>query len=159
MAPRPSSSAAPLSAPPKARFAIVVSRFNEDITGRLRDGALATFGECGVAADRVTVATVPGAFELPLVAHRLAASGKYTAVLCLGAVIQGDTDHDKYINQAVAQGIMQAGLETGIPVLFGVLTCTTLQQAQDRAGGKVGNKGSEAAMAAIEMANLLTTLE
>lgn len=157
MAPRPSTASAPLSAPPDARFAIVVARFNDDITGPLRDGALATFRECGVGDDRLTVAEVPGAFELPLVAQRLAGRN-YAAVLCLGAVIQGDTDHDKYINQAVAQGLMRAGQDTGVPVLFGVLTCANRQQALDRAGGKVGNKGSEAALAAIEMVNLLNTL-
>jgi 6,7-dimethyl-8-ribityllumazine synthase len=111
-----------------------------------------------VADQRLTVVRVPGAFELPLVAQRLAESGLYAAVVCLGAVIQGETDHDKYINHAVSQGIMRAAQSTGVPVLFGVLTCPTLQLALDRAGGKAGNKGSEAAQAAIEMANVLNTL-
>ena len=145
--------------PPDARFAIVVARYNEDVTGRLRDGAIATFGEHGIGDDRLTVAHVPGAYELPLVGYRLAQSGRYAGVLCLGAVIQGDTDHDRYINEAVAQGIMRANLDTGVPVLFGLLTCRTMEQARDRAGGKVGNKGSEAALAAIEMAGLLNKLE
>lgn len=141
------------------QYAIVVSRFNETITQKLLDGAVDAFRRHGIAEDRVTVAWVPGAFEIPLVADRLAKSGKYAAVCCLGAVIQGETSHHEYINHQVAAGIMRAGVESGVPVLFGVLTCGTMEQALDRAGGKAGNKGSEAALAALEMVNLLKRLD
>jgi 6,7-dimethyl-8-ribityllumazine synthase len=141
------------------RAAIVVSRFNELITGRLLSGALETLRRHGVPDDRVTVVHVPGSFELPLAASRLAHSGQYTMVICLGAVIQGETTHHEYINQQVAAGIMQASLSSGIPVTFGVLTCESMDQALNRAGGKVGNKGHEATLAAIEMANLLRSLD
>ncbi len=139
-------------------YAIVVARFNELVTKRLLEGALGTFRERGVRTDRLTVVWVPGSFELPLIADRLAKSGKYAAVCCLGAVVQGETSHHEYINQQVAAGIMRAGLESGIPVLFGVLTCSSMEQALERAGGKVGNKGSDAALAAIEMVNVLKQL-
>ncbi len=140
------------------RFGIVVSRFNEEVTRRLLDGALETFSKRGIGADRIEVAWVPGAFEIPLVAERLATSGKFVAVCCLGAVIRGETTHDQYINQQVSRAIMNIGLSSGIPVLFGVLTCQTDEQAMDRAGGSFGNKGSDAALAAIEMVNLLKQL-
>ena len=140
-------------------YAIVVSRFNDFITRRLLDGALDTLRRHGVAEERITVVWVPGAFEIPIAAGRLASSGKYAAVCCLGAVIQGETTHHEYINQQVAAGIMQAGRESGIPVSFGVLTCQTMDQALDRAGGKAGNKGNEAALAAIEMVNVLRSLD
>ena len=140
-------------------FAVVVSRFNALVTDRLLDGARNTFRRHGVADERITVAYVPGSFELPLAADRLARSGRYAAVCCLGAVIQGATTHHEYINQQVAAGLMQVGLATGVPVIFGVLTCQTMEQALDRAGGKVGNKGSEAALTAIEMAGLLRKLK
>src|SRR5262245_50737427 len=136
------------------RFAIVVSRFNQSVTRRLLDGALETFAQHGVTEDQIAVAWVPGAFEIPLVADRFAQTGEYAAVCCLGAVIRGETTHDEYINEQVSRAIMQIGLERGVPLLFGVLTCQTMDQALDRAGGKVGNKGSEAAAAALEMANL-----
>ena len=136
-------------------YAIVVARFNELVTKRLLEGALATFRERGIKADRLTVVWVPGSFELPLIADRLAKSKKYAAVCCLGAVIQGETSHHEYINQQMAAGIMRAGLESGIPVLFGVLTCSSMEQALDRAGGKIGNKGSDAA---LEMVNVLKQL-
>ncbi|MGH7199514.1 MAG: 6,7-dimethyl-8-ribityllumazine synthase, partial [Planctomycetaceae bacterium] len=109
------------------RFAIVVARWNELVTRRLLDGALDTFRRHGAREEQLTVAWVPGSFEIPLVADRLARSGRYAAVVCLGAVIQGETAHDRYINQAVAAGLMQTGRETGVPVLFGVLTCQTLE--------------------------------
>lgn len=141
------------------RFALVVSRWNELVTRRLLDGAVDTLHRHGVADERITVVWVPGSFEIPLVAAQLASSGDYAAVCCLGAVIQGETTHDQYINQQVAAGIMQAGRESGIPVTFGVLTCQTMEQALDRAGGKAGNKGREVALAAIEMANLLAKLK
>jgi 6,7-dimethyl-8-ribityllumazine synthase len=111
-----------------------------------------------MADDRMTVVWVPGSFELPLAAQRLAQSGKFTMVVCLGAVIQGETSHHEYINHQVAAGILQASLSSGIPVTFGVLTCQSMDQALDRAGGKAGNKGVEATLAAIEMSNLLRTL-
>ena len=136
-------------------FAIVVSRFNDLITNRLVDGARDTIVRLGGSDDAIDIAWVPGSFEIPVVASRLAASGKYSAVICLGAVIQGSTTHHEYINSQVASGIMNASLQTGIPVTFGVITCESMEQALDRAGGKVGNKGTEAAMAAIETARLL----
>lgn len=139
-------------------FVIVVSRFNELVTRPLLNGALDTFRRHGVAEDRLTVVWVPGAFEIPLAADRLAKSGQFAAVCCLGAVIQGETSHHEYINHQVAAGITQTARETGVPVLFGVLTCQTLNQALDRAGGKAGNKGNEAALAAIEMVNVLGKL-
>jgi 6,7-dimethyl-8-ribityllumazine synthase len=111
-----------------------------------------------VAEEAVDLVWVPGSFEIPLVAQRLAKSGKYTAVICLGAVIKGDTDHYDYVAGGAANGIAQAGLATGVPVIFGILTCGTLEQALDRAGGKAGNKGCDAAVTAIEMVNLLNQL-
>ena len=148
-----------LLADPADSYAIVVARFNDFVTRRLLDGALATFRECGVAAERIATAWVPGAFEIPLAADALAKSGRYAAVCCLGAVIQGETSHHEYINQQVARGLMQAGLESGVPVIFGVLTCPSVEHAMQRAGGKVGNKGSDAARAAVEMASLLRKLK
>lgn len=135
-------------------FAIVVSRFNDLVTRRLLDGAIDTLIRHGVADSKITVVWVPGAFELAISADQLAASGRYQAVCCLGAVIQGETSHHEYINHAMASGIMHAGSDNQIPVLFGVLTCANMEQALDRAGGKGGNKGSEAALAAIEMVDL-----
>lgn len=142
-----------------ASFAIVVSRWNELITGKLLEGALETFRRHGGSEENITVTWVPGSFELPLAADRLAKSGRYQAVCCLGAVIQGSTMHHDYINHQVAAGIMRSSQESGVPVLFGVLTCETMEQALDRAGGKVGNKGSEAVLAAIEMVNLLKSID
>jgi 6,7-dimethyl-8-ribityllumazine synthase len=144
--------------PPDGSLAVVVARYNESITRNLLAGALATLAENGVSDERIDVAWVPGAFEIPLVADRLAASGRYLAVICLGAVIRGETTHDQHINRAVSVGLGQAGLRSGVPVLFGVLTCDTLEQAIHRSGGNVGNKGSECALAALEMINLLAKL-
>ena len=141
------------------RAAIVVSRFNDLVTERLLAGAIETLRRHGLSDDRVTVVHVPGSFELPLAANKLAHSGKFTMVICLGAVIQGETTHHEYINQQVAAGILQASLTSGIPVTFGVLTCQTMDQALDRAGGKAGNKGNEATLAAIEMSNLLRAMK
>ena len=141
------------------RYAIVVARFNDLVTRRLLEGALDTLRRHGGDLEQVTVAWVPGSFELPLAADRLARSGKYVAVICLGAVIQGQTTHHEYINHQVAAGLQRAALESRIPVTFGVLTCGTMEQALDRAGGKAGNKGHEAALAAIEMASLLSRLD
>lgn len=138
-----------------ARFAVVVARWNSLVTDRLGDAAVKTLVRCGAADGNVDLIHVPGSFELPVVAQAAAASGKYAAVICLGAVIQGDTDHDKYINSAVASGLMSAGTEHGVPVTFGVLTCATMEQALNRAGGKVGNKGEEAALAALETLSVL----
>ena len=138
-----------------ASFAIVVSRFNDLITKRLLEGAIDTIVRHGGNADRITIAWVPGAFEIILAAAKLAKSGKHSAVICLGAVIQGATSHHEYINSQVAAGIMSITRETGIPVTFGVITCQSMDQALDRAGGKVGNKGNDAALAAIEMVSLL----
>jgi 6,7-dimethyl-8-ribityllumazine synthase len=140
------------------RWAIVVSRYNDSITSKLLDGALTTLSGAGVADDAIDVAWVPGAFELPLVADRLAHSGEYLAVLTLGAVIRGETTHDQHINRAVSVGLMEAGLHSGVPVLFGVLTCETLEQAIHRSSGNIGNKGTECAEAALEMVSLLRKL-
>jgi 6,7-dimethyl-8-ribityllumazine synthase len=139
-------------------YAIVVARFNDLVTRRLLEGAVDTFRRHGVTDKNVTIAWVPGSFELPLIADRLAKSGKYAAVCCLGAVIQGETSHHEYINHPMAASLMKAGLESGVPVLFGVLTCASMEQALDRAGGKAGNKGCEAALAAIEMVSVLKRL-
>ena len=144
--------------PPPGRFAIVASKFNHEVVEKLVAGAKDALRRHGIADNAVDLAWVPGAFELPLVAQELAASENYAAVICLGAVIRGDTDHYDYVCQAATDGILQAGLATGVPVLFGVLTCDTDEQALDRAGGKAGNKGFDVAMAAIEMANLLKQL-
>lgn len=151
----------------QGRFAIVVSRFNESITSRLADGAVDTLKANGIADDAIDLFWVPGAFEIPTVASRLVDSDRYDAVLCLGAVIKGETSHDEHINRAVSLGLVQLGLETGLPVIFGVLTCNTLEQAIARSGGdagtrgkdqpdsRVGNKGAECAEAALEMLDLL----
>jgi 6,7-dimethyl-8-ribityllumazine synthase len=136
-------------------FAVVVSRWNESVTRRLLDGALAALREHGVADDAIDVAWVPGSWEIPLAAKRMAASRRYSAILCLGAVIRGETTHDQHINRAVSLAIAQLALSENIPVLFGVLTCETMEQAVERAGGRVGNKGSECALAAIQMVGLL----
>ncbi|MCH2203190.1 MAG: 6,7-dimethyl-8-ribityllumazine synthase [Fuerstiella sp.] len=137
------------------RFAIVVSRFNELITERLTAGAVGTITRLGGDTDTIDVYKVPGSFEIPLTASRVAASKKYSAVICLGAVIQGSTSHHEYINSQVAAGLMAVMQSTGTPVTFGVITCESMDQALDRAGGKVGNKGEEAATAAVEMISLL----
>jgi 6,7-dimethyl-8-ribityllumazine synthase len=136
----------------------VVARFNEQVTKRLLAGALETLAQHGVPESAVDAVWVPGSFEIPLVAKQLAGSGKYVAVICLGAVIRGETSHHEYINAQTSAGIQQAALATGVPVLYGVLNCDTVEQALDRAGPKVGNKGAEAALAAIEMVNLLGQL-
>jgi 6,7-dimethyl-8-ribityllumazine synthase len=145
-------------APPSGRFALVAARFNQFIVERLVEGARDALCRHGVADDAVDLAWVPGSFEIPLVARRLAGSGRYAAVICLGAVIRGDTDHYDYVAGGAATGIAQAALATGVPVIFGLLTCDTLEQAINRAGAKAGNKGFEAALAAIEMVNLLKQL-
>jgi len=140
------------------RFAIVVSRFNDAITRRLLDGAVDALTRHGVAARDITRVWVPGAFELPLVARTLAASGACDAVLCLGCLVRGQTPHFDYICSACASGISAAALETGVPIAFGVITADSAEQASDRAGGKGGNKGVEAALAAIEMVGVLAAI-
>jgi 6,7-dimethyl-8-ribityllumazine synthase len=140
------------------RFAVVASRFNDVVVQKLVDGAMSCLAKHGVADDDVELVWTPGAFELPLAAKRLAASGGYDAVICLGAVIRGETAHFDLVAREAARGIQQAGLDTGAPVIFGVLTTETFEQAADRAGGKHGNKGWDAAMVAMEMASLLDGL-
>lgn len=140
------------------RFAVAVSRFNDVVTTRLLDGALAAFRRHGADDEDLEVAWAPGAFELPLVALRLARSGQFDAVVCLGAVIRGETAHFEYVAGECARGVQRVGLETGVPCIFGVLTTETLEQALDRAGGAHGNKGWDAATAAMEMAALLESL-
>ena len=137
------------------RYAIVVARWNALVTDKLLQAAIDTFRRHGLDVEQIDVLHVPGSFEIPLTAERAAASGKYRAVVCLGAVIQGETQHHDYINHAVATGLMSAMQRTSVPISFGILTCETLEQALNRAGGKAGNKGEEATLAAIEMVNLL----
>jgi 6,7-dimethyl-8-ribityllumazine synthase len=140
------------------RFAIVAGRFNEVVVEKLVEGALSCLRKHGVAEDDLDVAWVPGSFEISLAAQKLAASGQYDAVICLGAVIRGETAHFDYVAGEAARGIRQAALDTGVPVIFGVLTTEDVEQALDRAGGKHGNKGWDAAMAAMEMASLVEEL-
>jgi len=140
------------------KFGIVVSRFNEFISKNLLTGALDSLKRHGAAEENIEVAWVPGSFEIPLVAHRMASSKNYDAVICLGAVIRGNTPHFEYVAAEVSKGIARAGVETGVPVIFGIITADNLEQAVDRAGAKAGNKGWQAALAAIEMANLLSNL-
>jgi len=140
-------------------FGIVASRFNEFITARLLDGALDALRRHGADEDRITVARVPGSYEIPLIAKKMAASHQYDAVICLGTVIRGATPHFEYIAGEVAKGVAMVSLETGVPVLFGVLTTDSIEQAVERAGTKAGNKGFDAACSAIEMANLLRELK
>lgn len=145
-------------APPPGRFVLVAARFNQAVVERLVEGARDGLKRHGVAEDAIDGVWVPGSFEVPLVAQRLARSGKYAAIICLGAVIKGDTDHYDYVAGGAVNGIAQAALTTGVPVILGVLTCDTLEQAINRAGAKAGNKGFDAALTAIEMVNLLRQL-
>ena len=141
------------------RIAVVVARFNQFITQKLLDGARDALGRHGVAEDDVTVVWAPGSFELPLTARTLAQTGSYDAVVCLGAVIRGETTHYDMVAGQAASGISRASLDTGVPVIFGVLTCETTDQAIDRAGGKSGNLGHNAAVSAIEMARLILAIK
>lgn len=141
------------------RFGIVVSRFNELMTKQLLSGALETLRRFGLDESAVTVVWVPGAFEIPLIAQKLAESQEMDAVICLGVVIRGETPHFDYVCSTCASGISRVSLETGIPVIFGVLTTETIDQALSRCGSKAGNKGSEAAQTAIEMASLVNQLD
>jgi 6,7-dimethyl-8-ribityllumazine synthase len=145
-------------APPPGRFALVAARFNSAIVDPLVAGALDGLQRHGVADDAIDIVRVPGSFEIPLVAQKLAGSGKYAAVICLGAVIRGETGHYDHVAGEAAGGVARAALATGVPVIFGILTCDTLEQAVNRAGAKSGNKGFDAALAAIEMVNLLRQL-
>ena len=140
------------------RIALLASRFNETITKSLLDGALSALRRHGLDDASITVAWVPGAFELPMTAKRLADSGEFDAIVCLGAVIRGATTHYDYVCNQAASGIARASLDTGVPVIFGVLTTENIEQAIERSGTKAGNKGFDAAMAAIEMADLLRQL-
>jgi 6,7-dimethyl-8-ribityllumazine synthase len=137
------------------RFAIVVSRFNSFITERLLGGAIDGLVRTGGSREAIEVAHVPGSREIPLVARELARTGRFHAVICLGCVIRGETTHYDYVAEEVSKGVAQVAMETGVPAIFGVLTCNTLEQAIDRAGAKGGNKGFEAALNAIEMAHLM----
>ena len=140
------------------RVGIVASRFNEVIVSKLIDGAVDGLSRHGVDMDKVDLAWVPGAFEIPLAAKKMAESGKYDAVICLGAVIRGSTSHYDYVCNEVSKGVAQVGMSTGVPTIFGVVTTENIEQAIERAGTKAGNKGADGAMAAMEMANLLKNI-
>jgi 6,7-dimethyl-8-ribityllumazine synthase len=143
----------------EVQFAIIVGRFNELIGKSLLEGAIDALVRHGVKDENITVVKVPGAFEIPLTAQHLAKSGRYAAIICLGAVIRGATSHYNFVAGQVAGGIAQVSLETGVPVIFGVLTTENIEQAIERAGTKAGNKGADAAIAAIEMADLLSKVK
>ena len=137
------------------KFCVILSRFNDFIVSRLLDGAVDELKRHGVNPDNIDVVKVPGAFEIPVIALKCAKSGKYNAVITLGAVIKGSTPHFDYVSAEVSKGVAQASMQTGVPVIFGVLTTDNIEQAIERAGTKAGNKGSDAAKTAIEMANLV----
>ncbi len=141
------------------KFGVVVSRFNEFFSGKLLEGAKDAFTRHGVLETDVDIAWTPGSFEIPLIAQKMAESKKYDAVICLGAVIRGGTPHFDYIAAEVSKGVATTGLKTGVPVIFGVITTDTLEQAIERSGTKAGNKGFDAAVSAIEMANLVKTIK
>jgi 6,7-dimethyl-8-ribityllumazine synthase len=145
--------------PPAGRFAIVAARFNALVTESLVSGCKDAFLRHGVPEEHLDLVWVPGSFEIPLIARKLATGGRYTAVVCLGCVIRGETAHFDHVAGQAAAGVMQAGLAAGVPVIFGILTTDTVEQALNRAGLKGGNKGADSAMAAIEMVNLLSRLE
>lgn len=145
--------------PEKIKVGIIATRFNEFITSKLLSGALDGLKRHDVAEDSIDIAWVPGAFEIPLIASKMAKSGKYDAVICLGAVIRGSTTHYDYVCNEVSKGISQVSLASGIPVMFGVLTTENIEQAIERAGTKAGNKGYDCAVGAIEMVNLIRTIE
>ena len=147
-----------LVAPSGVQLAVVVSRFNEFITGKLLGGCMDFLVRHEVPENSVDVFWSPGSFEIPLIAQKLAAGGKYAAVICLGAVIRGGTDHYQYVASEVSKGVAHASMQTGVPCIFGVLTCDTVEQAVDRAGAKSGNKGADAAAAALEMIDLLAQI-
>lgn len=145
--------------PENVRIGIIVARFNEFITSKLLGGALDTLKRHNVPEDSIDVAWVPGAFEIPLIAKKMAESGKYDAVICLGAIIRGSTSHYDLVCNEAAKGIAQVSLSSGVPVMFGVITTENIEQAIERAGSKAGNKGSECAEGAIEMINLVRNIE
>ncbi len=145
-------------ATPEGKFAIIAARFNQFIVERLVDGACDALKRHGVDDASIDLVWVPGSFEIPLIAQRLGQSEQYAAIICLGTVIRGETDHYDHVAGGVTSGVGHAALDSGIPVIFGVLTCDTLEQAINRAGAKAGNKGFEAAVTAIEMVNLLKQL-
>ena len=140
------------------RFAIVASRFNDMITRRLLSGALDALARHGADEDQIDVAWVPGAFELPMVAQRLAESGRYDAVICVAAILRGATPHFDYVAAEASKGIAKVGMDTGVPTIYGVITADSIEQAIERAGTKAGNRGFDAALSAIEMANLVKAL-
>jgi 6,7-dimethyl-8-ribityllumazine synthase len=144
---------------PEQKYALVISRFNEFFTSKLVGGAIDALKRHGANDEQIQEAWVPGAFEIPMVASKLAASGRYSAVICLGCVIRGHTPHFEYVAGQAARGIAQAALQSGIPVIFGVVTADTLEQAIERAGSKAGNRGADAALTAIEMVNLLKVVD
>ena len=141
------------------KFAIVVSRFNDFITSKLLAGALDALQRSGTKSEDIDVYKVPGAFEIPLIAKKLADKGGYDAMICLGAVIRGATPHFDYVSAEASKGVAMAGMESGMPIIFGILTTDTLEQAIERAGSKAGNKGYDSAIAAVEMANLMGVIE
>ncbi len=140
------------------KFAVIVARFNDFVAGHLLDGARDALLRTGASEKDITIVRVPGSFEIPVVASRLATSGAYDAIICLGAIIRGETPHFEFIAAEASKGIAHISLQTGVPVAFGIITADTLDQAMDRAGAKSGNKGFDAAMTAIEMANLFRKL-
>jgi 6,7-dimethyl-8-ribityllumazine synthase len=141
------------------RFALVVSRFNDFITEKLVGGAVDALTRAGALKDDIHIVKVPGAFEIPLVARKMGRKGVYDAIVCLGAVIRGSTPHFDYVSAEVSKGVAQVGLEVDVPVIFGVITTDTIEQAIERAGAKAGNKGWSAAMSAVEMANLIEAVD
>ncbi|MBI82980.1 MAG: 6,7-dimethyl-8-ribityllumazine synthase [Planctomycetaceae bacterium] len=143
---------------PECQLAVVVSKYNHSITKKLLEGAIETLTSGGLPSSAIDVAWVPGAWEIPIVVQKLARSGHYAAILALGAVIRGETTHDQYINQQVSSGLSRISLDHQIPVLFGVLTCNSLEQAIHRSGGQAGNKGQECAQAALDVVKLLSRL-
>jgi 6,7-dimethyl-8-ribityllumazine synthase len=154
----PNVFAPPVAAGPNDRYAVVVAEWNKAVTQKLLDGAVETLAKAGVADARIDVAWVPGAWEVPVAAQRLADTCRYAGILALGAVIKGETAHDHWINHGVTEALMKVATEHSLPVLFGVLMCDTMEQALNRAGGTVGNKGAECAEAALKMAALLRAL-
>jgi len=141
------------------KFAVVVSRFNDFITDRLLGGAVDALERSGAGNEDIEVVKVPGAFEIPLIAKKMAESGRYNAVICLGAIIRGATPHFDYVSAEVSKGVGMVSLESGVPVIFGIITTDTIEQAIERAGTKAGNKGWSAAMSAVEMANLIEVVD
>ncbi len=141
------------------KFGIVVSRFNDFITEKLVGGAIDALMRCGAADADIEVVKVPGAFEIPMIARKMAGKKQYDAIICLGAVIRGSTPHFDYVSAEVSKGVAQVGMEAGVPVIFGILTTDNIEQAIERAGSKAGNKGWSAAVSAVEMANLVSELD